>query len=174
MDIYKNNLDNSERYALGKSGAKPLIFIGLNPSTATTEKSDPTIKRIQNYVSSQEYEGWVMLNLSPERSTYVEGLSKKLKKETFESNLIEIDSKIKEGSIICAVWGTSIETKPYLYDSLLKIIEIAKAKHCTWTCIKLTKYGHPCHPLYRRKGFSLVSEPLKLFDIVAYTQKLAI
>lgn len=173
MDIYKNNFDNSERYALGESGDKPLVFIGLNPSTATSEQSDSTIKRIQNYVSSQGHDGWMMLNLSPQRSTYVNGLLNRVDNETVNRNLKNIDSIIKEGSVICAVWGTSIETKTYLYESLLRIIEVAESKHCTWTCIKLTKNGHPCHPLYRRKGFSLNTEPLKPFDIITYTQKLA-
>lgn len=166
-------MDNSERYVLGEKGNKPLIFIGLNPSTATSEKSDPTIKRIQNYVTTQGYDGWLMLNLSPQRSTYVDGLSMMIDNEIIERNLQFIEASIKEGSVICAVWGTSIETKAYLHESLLRILQLAELKHCTWTCIKQTMHGHPCHPLYRRKGFSLRTENLKPFDINAYIQKLA-
>ena len=36
--IYKTNTDNSARYVLGKYNENPLVFFGINPSTATKRK----------------------------------------------------------------------------------------------------------------------------------------
>ena len=46
-DIYNSDQNDQWRYTLGRSGARPLLVIGLNPSTATQEKLDPTVTRVE-------------------------------------------------------------------------------------------------------------------------------
>jgi hypothetical protein len=38
-DIYSSDHGDQWRYTLGKSGRRPLLTIGLNPSTTTAETS---------------------------------------------------------------------------------------------------------------------------------------
>ena len=67
--IYNGN--DTERFILGEvgevSGTKPLICFSVNPSTAKVVnnelKTDPTILKIKKIVESNNYDGWIMLNL---------------------------------------------------------------------------------------------------------------
>lgn len=64
----------AHRFALGRLAGSslaspPLIVIGMNPSYARETESDKTVNRVIR--ASEEisgYEGWLMLNLYPERS----------------------------------------------------------------------------------------------------------
>ncbi len=53
---------------------KPLIVIGLNPSTADETKDDPTIRRCMRYAKDWGLGGLVMLNIFAYRSTDPKGL----------------------------------------------------------------------------------------------------
>ena len=53
-DIYSESGKNV-RYVLGTKGGNTLIVFGINPSTATAEKSDPTISRIDTYLKKYGY-----------------------------------------------------------------------------------------------------------------------
>lgn len=68
-DIYSNAHDDQWRYTLGQSGKRPLLTIGLNPSTATQEKADPTVARVERIAKDKGFNGFVMLNLYPVRKT---------------------------------------------------------------------------------------------------------
>ena len=60
--------DDQVRYALGEPGSYNLLVIGLNPSTATPDKPDPTIKRVKKIVEKENLNGWIMINLYPLRT----------------------------------------------------------------------------------------------------------
>jgi len=49
-DIYRSTADDACRFALGRSGRRRLVVVGLNPSTATREKSDPTVAKVAAYL----------------------------------------------------------------------------------------------------------------------------
>jgi len=44
--IYIKENDNAARYVLGVQGKSPLIFFGVNPSTAEPNKLDNTVKNV--------------------------------------------------------------------------------------------------------------------------------
>jgi hypothetical protein len=48
-------------YTLGKSGRRPLLTSGLNPSTATQERLDPTATRVEKVAKLAGFDGFVML-----------------------------------------------------------------------------------------------------------------
>lgn len=59
-----------EGCASGKEKAlNPLIIIALNPSTADEKLPDDTMKRVVPYMEINGFDGFVMLNLYPLRST---------------------------------------------------------------------------------------------------------
>lgn len=71
----------------------------------------------------------------------------------------------KDDITLVAAWGEAIEWRKYLKDCFRDIDALAKKYNHEWHCIELTKYGHPCHPLMRKKGFSLYMSNIKGINI---------
>ena len=69
---------------------------------------------------------------------------------------------------IWAAWGTIIEKRPYLRQCLLDMLEIGNTYGANWYCAgKVSKKGHPHHPLYLRKD-----EKIRPFDTTNYLRSL--
>lgn len=67
--IYKKTTDNSSRFVLGEPGSNSLVCVGVNPSTATPEKLDNTLRTVKKLSAVHGFDGWIMLNLYPQRAT---------------------------------------------------------------------------------------------------------
>lgn len=140
--------DDKVRYALGEPGRYNLLITGLNPSTATPWKPDPTIKRIRKVMEEGKYDGWIMINLYPKRTPNPEKLPKTINRPLADANQAVI-SVVKEICFIGAVyaaWGTNIEKREYLWDECQRIVDILG--DLPWYSRGVTKCGHPKHPLY--------------------------
>ncbi len=166
--IYVNSIDNSSRYVLGTVGNKPLVCFGINPSTAEPDNLDRTLESVDRLAKSNGFDSWIMLNVYPQRSTDPNLLHRSLDKELHIRNLNEIESILKEYKpVIWASWGTLIEKRKYLYSCLKDIVELTKKYDCNWISIgKISKYGHPHHPLYLKS-----TEQSKVFLIDDYLDK---
>ena len=56
--------DNDKaRYVLRKDGERPLIVVGLNPSTANEAKADATMARVMGIAERNGFDSFIMLNL---------------------------------------------------------------------------------------------------------------
>ena len=66
--------ENTHRYVLASKGIKPLVVIGVNPSTANEHKPDPTIRKVMGFAERNKYDSFVMLNLYAQRSTDFKGV----------------------------------------------------------------------------------------------------
>lgn len=88
--IYENSASNYYRYLLGEKGDNPLICFGVNPSTATPYDLDPTIVQIRNRAKQLGHDGWMMINLYPQRATDRNCLHSAAKKELVWSNFTAI------------------------------------------------------------------------------------
>lgn len=146
--IYINSKDNKYRFVLGEKGSNPLICFGINPSTASPEDLDLTMKMVKKRALDAGYDGYIMLNICPQRSTDPNGMLTEADKITSQRNLSEIENILKSGNAdIWAAWGENIEKRTYLKESLREIIAISKKYNCTWLkADKDTKSGHPHHP----------------------------
>ncbi|HCY36828.1 MAG: hypothetical protein DKM50_13585 [Candidatus Margulisiibacteriota bacterium] len=166
--IYEHTPDNKARFILGEKGNKPLICIGINPSTATPANLDKTAKRVQKYTSDLCYNSWIMLNVYPQIDKNSENLHKVKDTNLHKQNLEYIESILTiEGINIWAAWGTIITERPYLFYCLRDIHLIAKKNNKSWySAGNLLKDGHPRHPSRMQTGL-----PLKKFDIDAYLNK---
>lgn len=149
--------DERHRYALWRAwecvGPWPrlLAVVGLNPSTATHEVSDPTVTRCVKRARAMGFEGLAMLNLFSLRSTDPRGL---LADEGWSGG--ELHDRILEDAaanagMVIAAWGG-----PYSPRALGRIVE-ARADEVVrllgeyrFHCLGVTKGGHPRHPLYLR------------------------
>ena len=141
--------DDTERFILGESGANPIICFGINPSTANDIKYDPTILKIRKIASENDCDGWIMLNLYPQRATNPNDMHKKADNDLNKKNYEAIRSvfNIYPNALTLASWGNAIEKRKYLKDCLKEILAIAPDRK--WVCRgKLTVKGNPRHQLY--------------------------
>ncbi|MCK5018343.1 MAG: DUF1643 domain-containing protein [Candidatus Peribacteraceae bacterium] len=168
--IYTKSHDNSARFVLGEKGSNPLICFGINPSTAEPGNLDPTLIQVRNRAKAMGYDGWVMLNVYPQRSTNPKKLHKNRVLVLHSMNLVQIMQYFNKLNItrvtVLAAWGTMIEVRPWLKDCLLSISlgikELDIDVH--WVSIgNLSKQGHPHHPLYLKKDAMVES-----FDLSNY------
>lgn len=158
----------NHRFALEQSGERMLFVIGLNPSTADEHKPDATMRSVLRFVNTCGYDGFVMMNLSSQRSTSPNNMAKELNEDMHKKNLEEItllSNKYPRADILLA-FGNNIKCRSYLNICFLDIYDIL-SKHCTWLRIGgekgLTKQGHPRHPLYAKSQCGFVN-----FDIESY------
>jgi len=106
-----------------------------------------------------------MLNIYPQRATNPNDLDKEINIEYHKKNIKLIDYVFKE--IDCDVWcawWTLIEKRKYLKECLCDIYDLSKWKKINWYNLwKITKNGHPHHPLYLKKWLQL-----EMFDMENY------
>lgn len=86
------------RFVLLKSGERMLYVFGVNPSTATESRPDPTMRKIIGFAIRNGFEGFAMMNLYPLRSTNPYDLPKEIDEELHQRNLAAIKEflEIKE------------------------------------------------------------------------------
>lgn len=146
FDIYEHN-DNC-RYALGKSGKKMVICIGLNPSTATDEKPDRTFNKIRKIVEHNKYNGFVILNICPQISSNPKNVEYNEDDATENCKIIQkYLKKYSDAKIWCA-WGNNIRSKKFkLYRE--KVEKMISRRECF--CTSVNKTGEPKHPLFEKE-----------------------
>lgn len=116
------------------------MFIGLNPSTADETADDPTIRRCVAFAKSWGFGALVMTNLFAFRATDPRAIRAVADPVGSENNGALLDSAIGAG-VIVAAWGAHGE---YMRrDAHVKAM--LPGMLC---CLRLTKGGHPGHPLY--------------------------
>ena len=57
------------RYLLGTRGEKPLVCIGINPSTAEPDRLDPTLQSVERVAKNNGYDSFLMFNVYAQRAT---------------------------------------------------------------------------------------------------------
>ncbi len=166
-DIYVKTNDKI-RYVLGTTGKNTLIVIGINPSTATEEKPDPTISRVNSYLKRYGYDSFKMINIYPVRATDPNNLPKRINKTIHKQNLDEIEKAISGASAVLCAWGNLVDKRKYLSACCKDVLNIIRNAEIPAYCLGQSKSGNPFHPLARVKT---PSELLR-FDIDSYDLKL--
>ena len=169
FDIFHSNPENTLRFTLGKKGNKPLFIFGLNPSTADENTSDTTITRVKKYVKQNKYDGFIMLNLYPQRATYPNDLDFELNNSFHGQNLEAIKELLIDykPTGVLAAWGENIKVRGYLKQCLTDILKLLEVQKLEWFKIgSLLKSGHPRHPS-RGEYFDFES-----FDVYKYLDRM--
>lgn len=168
-DLYECNHTDTARFILGKNGEKKLFVIGLNPSTANKEESDTTVAKVEKVARNSGFDGFVMSNLYPLRSTDPNGLPTEVDPELFQLNIDKIIAIAQNeiSPVFWAAWGGDIMLRPYLADALRTLGQTVEALNGQWVNYgELRKDGHPKHP--SRLAYAWKFTP---FDINAYARK---
>ena len=92
------------------------------------------------------FDGWIMINLYPKRSTDPKKLPVSAKKELTRTNLAIIEWLSKKYNIgrVYAAWGSNIETRSYLVEQCQELVNTIPTEQ--WFTKGTTKDGHPRHP----------------------------
>ncbi len=148
--IYQNDFNNTVRYVLGTSGLRPLICIGINPSTAVPDDLDDTLTSVAKRALYNGFDSWIMLNVYPYRATNPDLLPNTFDPILHERNLNVIRDLIKiKNATIWVAWGTLINKRNYLKPCLHDLFNLLLPLDCNWVSFgSVSKDGHPHHPLY--------------------------
>ena len=160
--------DTNHRYVLSSEGRKPLVVIGVNPSTANESKLDATKRRVFGFAEHNGYDGFVMINLYPQRTTDFGAVHQQRNEELHQKNLEAIRAFFKDSEDldILAVWGNHGGERTYLKDCFRDIVSVLQegGRRVAWKQIgALAQKKQPRHPLYARQDSSL-----EVFDIPCY------
>ena len=168
--LYAPNFYSEYRYILGTRGKKPLICIGINPSTAQPGDLDNTLKSVQRIALGNGFDSFIMFNVYAQRATDPDAMEKTCNRKLHQENLeaFRYVLSIGENPTVWAAWGTIIEKRDYLKDCLKDMIAAGEAYGAFWVCAgKCSKKGHPHHPLYLRKD-----EVIRPFPVAEYLENL--
>ncbi len=168
--LYAPNFYSEYRYILGTRGERPLICIGINPSTARPDALDNTLKSVERIALGNGYDSFLMFNVYAQRATSPDDMEKVYNPALHRENLeaFRYILSISDRPAVWAAWGAIIEKRAYLPDCVRDLVRAGEEFGASWYCAgAITKKGHPHHPLYLRKD-----EKLKPFDVKNYLDKL--
>ena len=166
--LYAPNFYSEYRYILGTRGKNPLICIGINPSTARPDDLDNTLKSVERIALGNGVDSFIMFNVYAQRATDPDAMEAVCNMALHRENLeaFRYVLSISESPAVWAAWGTIIEKRDYLPECLRDMLLAGQEYGANWYCAgKVSKKGHPHHPLYLRKD-----EKLKPFEIQTYLE----
>ncbi|MCC8360648.1 DUF1643 domain-containing protein [Salinimicrobium sediminilitoris] len=140
------------RYLLAKKGKNNLLVVGLNPSRADAENSDPTMRNIDRIAGNNGYDGWLLVNLYPKRKPNPADLELKEETEIFWYNLhlikhlLDRDQfKIKDAWL---AWGDGVDNlnRPYLKQAAGYLYRNLLLHDLNYFSIGRTGKANPRHP----------------------------
>lgn len=162
--LYVPNSYSEYRYVLGTRGKKPLLCMGINPSTAAPDALDPTLQSVERIAKNNGYDSFLMFNVYAQRATRPDDMEKECNAALHAENakafayLLSLSARPH----IWAAWGNLIEKRGYLMDCVEDFA--ALANRAEWfSAGPPLKSGHPHHPLYLK-----ATTPLLPFDMTRY------
>ena len=168
--LYVPDFYTEYRYLLGTRGEKPLVCIGINPSTAEPDRLDPTLQSVERVAKNNGYDSFLMFNVYAQRATSPDDMEKVCNPLLHEENLkaFRYVLSLSEHPVVWAAWGTLIEKRDYLPGLMREMVALTREREIPWVTFgRRSKKGHPHHPLYLRKD-----EKLRPFDVKAYLEQL--
>lgn len=134
------------RYSLSRTWdvtGKHVLFVMLNPSTATEIQNDPTVERCERRARSLGYGGFRVTNIFAWRATDPRDMRAAADPVGPENDSILIESAEWADHVVAA-WGTH---GAHLGRGLI-VTELLRSQSKPLFHLGLSKQGHPKHPLY--------------------------
>ena len=158
------------RYILGTRGKKPLICIGINPSTARPDALDNTLKSVERIALHNGFDSFLMFNVYAQRATSPDDMERVCNEALHRENMeaFRYVLSLSEKPAVWAAWGAIIEKRDYLPRCLRDMISAGEEFGARWfRAGAISRKGHPHHPLYLRRD-----ELLRPFDVKEYLERL--
>ena len=167
--IYIPDFYSEYRYILGTRGERPLICIGINPSTAEPDNLDNTLKSVSRIAQGNGFDSWVMFNVYAQRATRPNDMDTVLNMQLHRENMMAFEYVLRNVAAgkrpaVWAAWGAIIEKRRYLPGCVRDMVSLGRKYNAVWLkCGECSAKGHPHHPLYLRKDL-----PVEPFDVEEY------
>ena len=154
------------RYVLGRVGRRPLVCIGINPSTVSPLRWTPFLKSVRRLAApTASTAGSCTTQSTPQRTAAPTTRTKTPDRILCDENLRWLQAVLAQTEpTMWAAWGTLIEKRDYLPGLMREMVALTREKNIPWVTFgPRSKKGHPHHPLYLRKDST--PEP---FDVENY------
>lgn len=165
--LYIPDFYSEYRYILGTVGKKPLITIGINPSTAEPDNLDNTLKSVSRIAEGNGFDSFIMFNVYAQRATNPDDMDSNFNESLHNENMKAfrwVLEQCGEMPAIWAAWGTIVEKRSYLKICLEDMVREGEKFGAKWYMAgKPSMKGHPHHPLYLKKD-----SKIELFDMETY------
>lgn len=145
--------DGKYRYLLTREGlggvlgsTLTVMSIGLNPSTATADKNDPTIRREIGFAQRAGFGRFVKTNLYGLVSPYPGDLL--AVEDPVGENDAAILNAARSSDMVIAAWGTWPKLKRIFPARVAHVVAMLKNAGITLMSYGSNKDGSPKHPLY--------------------------
>lgn len=165
--LYIPDFYSEYRYILGTVGERPLITIGINPSTAEPDNLDNTLKSVERIAKGNGFDSFIMFNVYAQRATNPNDMDKELNENLHRENMRAFRYVLERGGsepAVWAAWGAIVEKRDYLKKCLRDMVNEGNNYNAKWYMAgKPSIKGHPHHPLYLKKDSRI--EP---FDMENY------
>ena len=132
-----------------------VMFLMLNPSTATDTQDDPTIRRCIGYARSWGYGGLCVGNLFAYRATDPTALQR-VDHPVGPDNDRVLRAMVAQCGLVVAAWGNYGARYGRRVQEVLGLVEQPLY------CLRPLRSGHPAHPLLQRKD---IRPPLPRLDV---------
>ena len=132
-----------------------VMFLMLNPSTATATEDDPTIRRCIGYARSWGYSGLYVGNLFAYRATDPADL-RRADHPVGPDNDRALRAMVAQYGLVVAAWSNHGAKFGWRVQEVLGLVEQPLY------CLRQLRSGHPAHPLYQRKD---IQPPLPRLDV---------
>lgn len=111
--IYVPDFYSEYRYILGTRGKNPLITIGINPSTASPNALDNTLKSVERIALGNGFDSFIMFNVYAQRATDPDKMETEFNPILHRENMEAFEYVLSsaEAPKIWAAWGTIILQK---------------------------------------------------------------
>ncbi len=165
--LYIPDFYSEYRYILGTAGKKPLITIGINPSTAEPDNLDNTLKSVERIALGNGFDSFIMFNVYAQRATNPDHMDRELNEALHEENMKAFRWVLQhsgDAPAVWAAWGAIVEKRDYLKLCLRDMVSEGQHFGAVWyKAGRVSVKGHPHHPLYLKKD-----SPLEPFDMEGY------
>lgn len=134
---------------LGRVGRRPLVCIGINPSTAQPGALDPTLKSVERLANANGFDSWIMFNVYPQRATNPNDMDKTPDRALCDENLRWLQAVLAQTEpTMWAAWGTLIEKRDYLPGLMREMVALTREKNIPWVTFgPRSKRATPSSPL---------------------------
>ena len=163
--LYERTVDDAARFVLGTVGDNPLVCFGVNPSTAEPNQLDRTIQGVSKVAVRNGFDGFIMLNVYPQRATDPNDLHSDFDPALKSENERQISAVIRGRKLtLWAAWGALINKRRFLPLLLRDILVLPEVAASEWVSRgAVSRAGHPHHPLYVKD-----TEKLEPFSVAHY------
>ena len=144
------------RIPLTIGGGGVISFVGLNPSTATHDTPDPTVKRCMKRAKGMGYSTMYMLNLFSYRATDPKAMKAHKWPTTAWTDQLML-SPLSGSKMVVLCWGNHGAHQRRSDQFLARHRSKLMGKSFSF---KITKQGQPGHPLYLPSNQPLTRHPI--------------